>query len=414
VFRSEEAIMTGSKPARVRVTGPLEASAEGFFAELTGRGYTLWSATGQLRLLAHLSRWLVSEGLALVDLTDANVERFLQARRDAGYAQLCSPRGLAPLLAYLRDRGVVPQWTPATSDGVIDGVLADFGGYLVRERGVGAGTVGCYQHVARSFLSGRGRPDGAAVEGLTAKDVSEFVLAESRTGAGSLRHTASALRSLLRFLHLQGHTAWPLVASVPTAAGWHHAPLPRALEPDRVARLVNSCDRRTAIGRRDYAILILLARLGLRASEVSTLTLDDVDWRAGEIVVRGKADHWERLPLPADVGQALAEYLHRGRRRTGGRHMFARSRAPYGGLTNHGVCSVVRAACDRAGLPRVGAHRLRHAAATEIRRAGAPLSEVAQLLRHRRLATTAIYTTVDRVDREALRSIARPWPAGAR
>jgi integrase/recombinase XerD len=157
-----------------------------------------------------------------------------------------------------------------------------------------------------------------------------------------------------------------------------------------------------------------LARLGLRASEVSTLTLDDVDWRAGEIVVRGKADHWERLPLPADVGQALAEYLHRGRRRTGGRHMFARNRAPHGGLTNHGVCSVVRAACDRARLPRVGAHRLRHTAATEIRRAGAPLSEVAQLLRHRRLATTAIYTTVDRVDREALRSIARPWPAGAR
>jgi len=179
--------------------------------------------------------------------------------------------------------------------------------------------------------------------------------------------------------------------------------------------MLESCDRQTAVGRRDYAILTVLARLGLRAGEVAALTLDDIDWRAGDLVVRGKADRWERLPLPADVGQALAEHLRQEgfRGRIGGdRHVFVRIRAPHGGLTNHGVCSVVHNACDRAKLPRVGANRLRHAAATAIRRAGAPLSEVAQLLRHRRLSTTAIYTAVDHVDREATpqapRSAAQP------
>jgi integrase/recombinase XerD len=403
-----------SKPARVRVNGPLEAYAEGFYADLVGQGYTAWSATNQVRLLAHLSRWLEREGLQPAGLTEQDLGRFTDARREAGYVHLFSPRALAPLLSHLRALGVVAEPTLISSVGPVEEVLVDFGGYLVRERGVSAGTSRYYQGVARSFLAGCGYRDAHGA-GLTARDVNGFLRVQARTGAGSLRHTVSALRCLLSFLHLRGHTAWSLVGSVPSPPGWHHPAVPRGVEPDRVARMLECCDRRTAVGRRDYAILIVLARLGLRVGEVAALTLDDIDWRAGDLMVRGKADRRERLPLPADVGQALAEHLRQDgfRGRMGDdRHVFVRIRAPHGGLTNHGVCSVVHHACDRAKLPRVGAHRLRHAAATAIRRAGAPLGEVAQLLRHRRLATTAIYTVVDHVDREALRGIARPWPHG--
>jgi site-specific recombinase XerD len=182
------------------------------------------------------------------------------------------------------------------------------------------------------------------------------------------------------------------------------------MEAGQVSRLLHSCDQRTVMGRRDYAILVLLSRLGLRVGEVAALTLDDVDWRHGEIVIRGKGGRRERLPLPADAGQALAGYLSGGRPALASRLLFLRVLAPRDGLSPTGIATVVRAACDRAGLPRAGAHRLRHSAASEMLRAGAGLPEVAQVLRHASLATTAIYA---KVDRAALRSLARPWPGSA-
>jgi site-specific recombinase XerC len=409
-----------SGPARVIVVGPLVQHADGYWAELTGRGYTPWSATGQLRLLAHLSRWMAGEGLELVELTDEQVERFLRARR-GDHTQLLSPRGLAPLLAYLRVRGAIPQQATAARVGSrsrLQEVLDEFGDYLSRERGLQPGTVGYYRAVAESFLSGladrsvdRDRTTGWA---LTTGDVTRFMLARAHTGR-SLAHQASALRALLRFLHLQEHTSWPLVGAVPATARWRHRLPPRALPAERVVQLLAGCDQRTAVGRRDRAILILMARLGLRAGEVAALRLDDIDWRAGEILIRGKADRWERLPLPVDVGAALAGHLQQRLPGDSERHVFGRVRAPRASLTTRGVCSVMRNACARAGLAPVGAHRLRHTAATEIRRAGAPLSEISQLLRHHRGATTAAYTRFDRsdpVDTEALRTLARPWPAG--
>lgn len=188
------------------------------------------------------------------------------------------------------------------------------------------------------------------------------------------------------------------------------AGLPKALELDQVRRLLSSCDRDTANGRRDFAILTMLVRLGLRAGEVAGLGLDDIDWRAGETVIRGKGRRTEQVPLPADVGEAVAAYLRNGRPPTAeGRSVFVRFKAPHRALSAGGVSQVVAAAGLRAGLGRIHAHRLRHTAATEMLRAGAPLSEIGQLLRHRRLLTTAIYA---KVDREALRTIARPWPGG--
>jgi site-specific recombinase XerD len=203
-----------------------------------------------------------------------------------------------------------------------------------------------------------------------------------------------------------------LVGAVPSVASWQATALPKGLEPEQVHSLLASCDRSTANGSRDLAILTTLARLGLRVVEIAALSLEDIDWRAGEIVVRGKGRRTERLPLPTDVGEALAAYLRGGRSPTAeGRTVFVRVRAPHRALTSSGVRHVVKAAARRVGLPRIGAHRFRHTVATEMLRAGAPLAEVGQLLRHRRAATTAIYA---KVDRERLRTIARPWPGGAR
>jgi len=211
----------------------------------------------------------------------------------------------------------------------------------------------------------------------------------------------------LRFLHVAGWTPTGLAQAVPSVAGWRLSSLPRVLEPDQVARLLSTCDRSTPLGRRDFAILTLLARLGLRAGEVARLSLDDIAWRAGELTIRGKGSTIERLPLPHDVGGALASYLRNGRPTSRSREVFLSARAPVRALSSQAVTAVVRYACDRAGVERVGAHRLRHTVASELLRAGAPLAQIAPILRHASVSTTAIYA---KVDREALRALARPWP----
>lgn len=194
---------------------------------------------------------------------------------------------------------------------------------------------------------------------------------------------------------------------VPSVAGWRLAGLPRALEPEQVPALLGSCERGRTVGRRAAAILLLLVRLGLRAGEVAALGLDDVDWRAGEIIVRGKGNHAERFPLPAEVGDAVAGCLRRGRPAIAeGRTVFVRVKAPHRGLSTGVVTEVVFAAGQRAGLGKIYAHRLRHTAATAMLRAGTPLAEVGQVLRHRRALSTAIYA---KVDRDALGTLARPW-----
>jgi len=396
-------------PSVVRVEGPLAPYARGFGAYLLGRGYTPTSADGQLRLMAHLSRWLADQDGKPVALTPQAVERFLGARR-AGYVKLTSRRGLVPLLGYLRGLGVVPGPDPAVVDSPVERLLADYRDWLVRERGLAAGSVRLRERVARLFLSERSEPIELALERLGAGEVTAFVLAQCRSGrrgVSSAKTLTSGLRSLLRFLHVAGWVPVPLAQAVPSVAGWRLASLPRALEAEQVVRLLESCDRSTALGRRDFAILTLLSRLGLRGFEVAALSLDDIDWRAGELTIRGKGARTERLPLPHDVGEALVDYLRSDRPRVTCREVFLRARAPHGAISAAGIRSVVHHACDRAGMPRVGAHRLRHTVASELLRAGAPLQQIAQVLRHASLASTAIYA---KVDRAALRTLTRPWP----
>jgi integrase/recombinase XerD len=399
-------------PSRARVTGPLRQYAPGFIAELARLGYTQNSASGQMFVMAHLSRWLAAEGLDASGLMPQVAERFLAARRSAGYVLYLSPKALAPLLGYLRGAGAVP---PASAPGPVssaDALLARYQRYLVTERGLAPGTARGYADVVRPFLAGRETVGGLDLAGLTAAGVTGFIV-ETCPGLrkGTAKMMVTALRSLLGWLHVAGEIAGPLAWAVPAVASWRRAGLPEALEPGQVAAMLASCDRRTAVGCRDFAMLTLMARLGLRAGEVAGLLLEGIGWRAGEMVVRGKGRRAERLPLPAYAGEAIAAYLQDSRPEPfeADRRVFLRVRAPHRGLTSGGVSQAVFAAGQRAGIGPVHAHRLRHSAATGMLRAGAPLPEISQVLRHRRLLSTAIYA---KADTEALRALARPWPSG--
>jgi integrase/recombinase XerD len=259
-------------------------------------------------------------------------------------------------------------------------------------------------HVAALFLATRPAGDLRLGE-ISPGEVVEFVRRQCE-GRGSAYVTAG-LRAFLRFCHVTRLTPRALVDAVPRVASWRLAPLPKAVDPATVKALLASCDRRTTYGRRDFAVLMLLARLGLRAGEVTSLRLEDIDWRAGEVLIRGKGPRLDRLPLPADVGDAVARWLRRGRPRCQCREVITRVRAPHGPLTPGGIAAIVHAACLRAGVDHIHAHRLRHTAATEMLRAGAGLVEIGQVLRHRSLLSTAIYA---KVDRARLRELASPWP----
>ena len=399
-------------PSCPRVAGPLGPYAQGFWEELARRGYSGLTAESHIHLMAHLSRWLVEHDLSPEELTGERLDRFLADRRAEGRKRRVSLRGAAPLVGYLRALGVIPEPPAQLAEDPCEALLAEFDAYLVGERGLAPATVRRYCYFAGLLLATRAWDDGrGAVGSLSPGEIGVFMLGQrERRGASSLNNVAAALRVLARFLYVRGYTPTSLAAAVPTGPSWRGTGLPRTAEPALVARLLASCDRRTAIGRRDFAILTVLWRLGLRSAEVAALRVDDVDWRAGEITVPGKGGRRERLPLPHDVGEAIAAYCRRGRHRGTCRSLFVHAWAPYGSLARTSVGSVVTRACDRAGAARIGPHALRHAAACRMRAAGAPLSEIGQVLRHRQAASTAWYA---RDDRDALTSLARPWPGAA-
>ncbi len=396
-------------PSRVRVSGPWAVHAVGFGEELTRRGYPAERAARHVQLLAGLSRWLQAEGLTADDLTVERVAEFLEARRAEGYAEVPTVGWVITLLGYLPALHVAPM--APVADTVADAVVEEYRRWLIHQRGLAAATVRGYVDAARSFLSHLDRPEGLDLSGLTAAEVTAYVVGECRRRrVGSAKVMVTALRSLLRFMSLEGYTHRPLAGAVPAASGMGGGFLPRGLTPEVVVSLLGSCDSCTAVGRRDLAILTVLSRLGLRAGEVAGLDLDDVDWHHGELVVCGKGARRDGLPLPIDVGEAVVAYLAEGRPRVESRAMFLRVHAPITAMTASNVTEIVRRACRRAGVPVVGAHRLRHSAATAMLRGGASLAEIGQVLRQSRAATTAVYA---KVDRTALRSLAQPWPGAA-
>ena len=390
------------------VSGPLAPCADGYERWLVARGYSRGTVQCRLWQLGQLSGWLQREGLAVGELNAGVAARFVVALRQAGYRSYVTGASMRVPLAYLREMGAVPA--PAAGSGPVEELLADFRVYLASERGLVAGTVRNYERAARTFLEDRvGRVGGLELGRLGAADVSGFLARECpRRSVSGAMDLAAKLRPLLSYLHVAGLIEAPLVWAVPNVADLRGRSLPKGVAPERVAAMLAGCDPERAIGRRDLVVLLLLWRLGLRAGEVAAIELDDVDWRAGELLVHGKGHREDRMPLPCDVGDALVAYL-RVRRVSGHRALFLCELAPVGPLTSDVVATIVRRACRRAGVPEVGPHRLRHTAATEMLRARCSLEEIAQVLRHRQLESTALYA---RVDVDSLRALALPWPGG--
>ena len=398
-----------SRVCRVLMTGPLTPFADAYAEELRGRGYTPLATVSELRQVGRLSGWLETRGLSAGELNRERIEQFVVWQRACGrHRGQWSRPGLLCLLEVLDGLGVLVPAVPAVPDSPVDLLLSSFERYLVSERGLAGGTIVGYLAHARWFVEGLG---SGGLVGLSAREVTSAVLRKAASGVSvsAAQNFVSGLRAFLRFCFLEGLLVADLSQAALVVRGRRSSLLPRGISPADARALLESCDRRCALGRRDYALIIVMLRLGLRRGEVARLTLDDIDWHAGELVVGGKGGREDRLPLPADVGQAVASYLRRGRPVSDRRELFLRARAPFAPIASGTVASTVRRACRRAGIPEVGAHRLRHTTACEMVGAGVPIVEIGQVLRHRSLQSTAIYA---RVDIEQLRRLAAPWPNG--
>ncbi len=399
-----------SRVSRVLMTGPLAPFADDYRRGLTEHGYTPRTAEHQLRQVARFSVWLENSEVGVAQLSQRHVEDFLVAQRSVGrYRNTWSRPGLMCLIEVLEAQGALTATEPARALTPNDVVLCAFEHYLLRERGLAAGTVRGYLDHARRFLDGLGE---AGLKGVGPSAVTDALLRESRSvSVSATQNFLSGLRAFLRFGFVEGLIDSDLTGAALAVTGRRRSSLPRGISSADARALLASCDRRTAIGRRDYALLITLLRLGLRRSEVARLQLDDVDWRSGEVVIRGKAARADRLPLPAEVGDAIANYLRRGRPNSERRELFLQARAPFAPIASGTVASSVRRACRRAGIEEVGSHRLRHTVACELIAAHVPLVEIAQVLRHKSLQSTALYA---RVDLATLRLLAAPWPGDVR
>jgi site-specific recombinase XerD len=395
---------------RRRKPGRMGPFIEGYRAWLAELGYTPGTVINMLAMAGDLGRWMDSRDIVASDLNRAVIAEFLAAMRAAGMRCVPGTRGLDRLLEYLRHEGVLAAAAdPATP---AEELVKRYRRWLVDDRGLAEATVIRYVKLARTFLTWCSARPAGEVENLAGADIVAFILAESdRLSVGSVKGRVGELRSLLRFLYLQGVTPRPLATVVPPVAGWHDTGVPKAIPAADVQRLLHSCDRSDTIGIRDFAILMLVARLGLRSAEVARLELRDIKWRSGQIILRGKASREEGMPLPVDVGQALTAYLTQARPSTPIRQVFLATKAPMRPIPPGLVSDVTHRACDRVGRPRIGAHRLRHTLATEMLRQGATIVAISQVLRHRDLATTAIYA---KVDFTTLRTIAQPWPGAQR
>jgi site-specific recombinase XerD len=398
-----------ASPRRVCV-GPLACHADTFTEFLAREGYASQTIKSKRALVVDLSHWLKRRGLPLSKLDEERLEQFYARRRGP------MTRGDVftghQLLKLLRGLGVVPSSSPKANRTALDELARDYEKFLSSERGLTCTTVVDHLRIVRGFLTGHFGNKALRLQDLRPQDLHRFILREvrrvSRTHA---RNTVSILRSFLRFLRQRGAIKTDLAPALLGVAQWRLSHIPKSLPPEQVERLLGSCDRGTPSGQRDYAILLLLARLGLRGGEVLAMTLDDLDWERSEIVVRGKGQRFERLPLPKDVGSAIVRYLRHVRPACSTRRVFIRLKAPRQGLRLSAICCVVRRALQRAGLNPdfKGAHLLRHSLASKMLRRGASLGEIGQLLRHSQPTTTQIYA---KVDIEALRSIALPWMGG--
>jgi site-specific recombinase XerD len=396
---------------RLRV-GPLAPYLDAYLKRIEQEGFLPSSVPMQMYGIARFSNWLQTRQHALHLLDEATVERFLQ--RDKNILHSAESAPLRRFLAMLRELGVAAAKPP---ESVSDQrrFFDEYRRYLLQERGLVAATLLNYVPFAEEFLSNRfGQSDRSLTE-LRATDVTKFLQERApQLSRGRARLLVTALRSFLRYLRHRGEISLDLAGCVPPVAIWSFSTVPKFLPAGSVQRVLDHCERNTPDGKRNYAVLLLLARLGLRACEIVALGLDDIDWDHGQLTIRCKGGRWAQMPLPPDVGEAIAIYLRSGRPRCVCRRVFLRHRAPIRGFAHSiTVSTIVRRALIHAGIDSVrkGAHLFRHTLATDLLRQGASLDEIGELLRHQSPNTTAVYA---KVDLTALRTLALPWPGGVR
>ena len=396
--------------------GPLAAYIGSFADSLTEQGYAQDSIHRQVLLAACFSRWLKQRDVGVRSICSDHLVLYLRYR--ARHVRRCrgDSAALRHLTDFLRCKGVIPdEKISARQLTSVERYAEAYEQYLLEVRALAHPTIVNYVPFIRGFLDSRFGHGRVALSRLCAGDVVRFVQRQAPyLHPKRAKLMTSALRSFLRYARYLGEVTLDLAAAVPIVANWSMTSIPRAISADHVRRLLASIDRHTALGRRDYAVLLLLARLGLRASEVAFLELDDIDWKTGLLAVRSKGAQPLELPLPTEVGKAIVAYLRHGRPRSTSRRVFLRAKAPIRGfLGASGVGSIVRHSLQRAGInaPTAGAHQFRHGLATEMLRQGASLGEIGELLGHRHPQTTMIYS---KVDLKALRTLALPWPGGVR
>jgi len=391
---------------------PLAPHLSSFAAALGEDGYASVTMQSKLGLLADFAHWLERRGICVGELDERHATAFIRSRQRKHRVHRGDRETLRQFLAHLRNCDVIPgPVRPICDNPPLADILNRYEKHLRSERGLAPATVVNYVPYAHKFLAERFQKREIMLRDLQGADISAFVLRHAHLmGCRRAQLMTTAFRSFFRFLFQSGELQADLSAAVPTVADRRLSTIPKYLIPGEVDRVVGSCDRQTSTGRRDYAILLLLARLGLRAGEIVALQLDDIDWRAGEILVRGKGLLHDRMPLPVDVGQALTSYLRTDRPVCKTRRVFVCMKAPRSGFAGPStVTTIVRRALDRAGLNPVfkGAHLLRHSLATKMLRSGASMGEIGEVLRHRIPSTTEIYA---KLDFEGLRSLAQPWP----
>jgi len=391
--------------------GPLDNFIPGFTSLLSSQGFTPASLRSKAQIVHNFSLWIGKRQIKVCELDERAIDSFFKQHPRPGYVRRGDSSTLCSLLEWLREIQEVKALLPEDDNSELHSIECNFSRHLEQERGLSQATLHNYLPVISCFLTERFGSDGVVLNEIDASDVTQFVLRYARTmSCRRSQLMTSALRGFFRFLYFRGDITSDLASSVPTVANWKMSELPKSLEPEEVEHLLQNCDRCTAIGQRDYAVLILLARLGLRAGEAVAMKLDDINWEAGLITIRGKGARHDQLPIPQDVGEALAIYLRHGRPPCDTRRVFVRARAPRRGFSSSvAIANIVRRALTRAELDpiRKGAHLLRHSLATKMLQQGACLAEIGEILRHSTQNTTEIYT---KVDLAALRALAWPWP----
>jgi site-specific recombinase XerD len=391
--------------------GVLDAHLNTFMSVVSDLGYSPSTIKTQLTLLKGFIRWVEENRVVASNIDGGITDRFLIESGRKGAVRRGDNRTLHRFLDHLRIEGAIPHPKPTFNDSPMTLLKNRYEDYLQKERGLSPEAGPRYWPYIQRFLLERFGDKPMRFCQLGPQDIDRFLLSHAREQTPKTAQLmVSAMRSFLRFLFRCGETKCDLSTAVPAVAAWRLSDVPKYIKPEEVECLLDSCNRNTSIGRRNYSILLLIARLGLRAGEIVALELGDINWRTAELTVRGKGQFCDRLPLPQSVGEALAVYLKNDRPKCSTRRVFVRTRAPYRGLKGPStVSTIVRRTLEKSGLntPSKGAHLLRHSLATNMLQNGASMTEIGELLRHRSPNNTEIYA---KVDIEGLRSIVRIWP----